>query len=228
MPISPSARRCTPLGWTGCPRRWPGSIVACSTGSAMRWPAPHPSCVTHQGRTSRPIRMAAARSSWCWMASSRTSMATFPPAAISVTRPPRRIRPLRRWVHDLRQALAIRSGGSDAVRIDTGALAFVPALAAGRRGGATVSGPAETVRLERWQPSAEIELAVPGGIEVLVLDGGFSEGGESFEPQSWLRLPRGATAAGQGCGCGPVCTRSGSRRASRYTIQFRWLIPCIR
>ncbi len=50
----------------------------------------------------------------------------------------------------------------------------------------------ETVRLERWAPGAAVELAVPGGIEVLVLDGGFSEGGEKFEAQSWLRLPCGA------------------------------------
>jgi hypothetical protein len=48
------------------------------------------------------------------------------------------------------------------------------------------------VRLERWAPGAEVELPVPGGIEVLLLDGGFSEGGESFEAQSWLRLPCGA------------------------------------
>jgi hypothetical protein len=51
----------------------------------------------------------------------------------------------------------------------------------------------EDVRLERWAPNAHIDLAVPGGIELLVLDGGFNEGGESFVPQSWLRLPRGAT-----------------------------------
>ncbi len=50
-------------------------------------------------------------------------------------------------------------------------------------------------------PSSSV--GVPGGIELLVLDGGFSEGGESFVPQSWLRLPRGATlqatAAATGC-----------------------------
>jgi hypothetical protein len=33
---------------------------------------------------------------------------------------------------------------------------------------------------------------LPGGTEVLVLDGGFDEGGDRFEPQSWLRLPPGA------------------------------------
>jgi len=53
----------------------------------------------------------------------------------------------------------------------------------------------ETVRLERWRPGAEIALPVQGGTEILVLDGVFSEGGESFEPQSWLRLPAGARLA---------------------------------
>jgi len=50
----------------------------------------------------------------------------------------------------------------------------------------------EDVRIEVWAPAAEIVLDVPGGIEVLVLDGGFEEGGETFVPQSWLRLPKGA------------------------------------
>jgi hypothetical protein len=61
----------------------------------------------------------------------------------------------------------------------------------------------ENVRLERWAPNADIVLPAPAGIEVLVLDGGFSEGGEYFEPQSWLRLPAGATLrAGAGAsGC---------------------------
>jgi len=61
----------------------------------------------------------------------------------------------------------------------------------------------EHVRLERWQPDSEISLAVPGGLELLVLSGGFVEGGETFKPQSWLRLPAGgrlrATAAASGC-----------------------------
>ncbi len=51
----------------------------------------------------------------------------------------------------------------------------------------------ENVRLERWSPGAEITLDRPGGLEVLVLDGSFQEGGEGFEEQSWLRLPIGAT-----------------------------------
>ena len=50
----------------------------------------------------------------------------------------------------------------------------------------------EDVRLERWAPGAAVSLAAPGGAEFLVLDGRFEEGGEEFEAQSWLRLPRGA------------------------------------
>jgi anti-sigma factor ChrR (cupin superfamily) len=61
----------------------------------------------------------------------------------------------------------------------------------------------EDVRLERWMPGAAITLNVSGGAELLVLDGGYGEGGESFEPLSWLRLPTGsvlqAKAGAEGC-----------------------------
>ena len=61
----------------------------------------------------------------------------------------------------------------------------------------------EDVRLEHWVSHAQINLDVPGGIEVFVLDGSFVENGETFEPQSWLRLPCGAslnaTAGSKGC-----------------------------
>ena len=61
----------------------------------------------------------------------------------------------------------------------------------------------EEVRLERWAPNSEVVLPLPGGLELLVLSGGFVEGGDSFKPQSWLRLPAGATlrarAAATGC-----------------------------
>src|SRR5262245_42957809 len=50
----------------------------------------------------------------------------------------------------------------------------------------------EDVRLEQWGPEAAVEVAADGGLEVLVLAGSFSEGGETFVPQSWLRLPIGA------------------------------------
>jgi anti-sigma factor ChrR (cupin superfamily) len=49
--------------------------------------------------------------------------------------------------------------------------------------------PHEDVRLERWAPGAAIAIEDHDGIELLVLKGGFREGGENFTPQSWLRLP---------------------------------------
>jgi hypothetical protein len=61
----------------------------------------------------------------------------------------------------------------------------------------------EDVRLEVWEPEAEISLEVPGGIELLVLEGNFCEDGEIFCEISWLRLPSGGTltakAGPQGC-----------------------------
>jgi anti-sigma factor ChrR (cupin superfamily) len=50
----------------------------------------------------------------------------------------------------------------------------------------------ENVRLERYAPGETVELPVPAGMEVLVLEGGFDESGEHFSAQSWLRLPPGS------------------------------------
>jgi hypothetical protein len=90
------------------------------------------------------------------------------------------------------------------VRIDTGTLAYQPATA--RPGVELVPlfcDSREEVRLERWAPGAAITLAVPGGAEVLALEGDFCEGGQRFEAQSWLRLPAGSTlraeAGSEGC-----------------------------
>ena len=80
------------------------------------------------------------------------------------------------------------------VRIDTRKRAFV--ATPGRPGAEIMPlfrDDHEDVRLERWAPRADITLGDPNGIEVIVLDGGFSTGGEVFEPQSWLRLPPGET-----------------------------------
>ena len=79
------------------------------------------------------------------------------------------------------------------VRIDTSKTA--PRGAKGRAGVQVASlfkDTHEDVRLEAWAPNAAIELDPEGGLELLVLAGGFREGGETFAPQSWLRLPIGA------------------------------------
>lgn len=90
------------------------------------------------------------------------------------------------------------------VRIETGKTAFKPAT---DRPGVEVmplfQDEREEVRLERWAPSARIELALPRGAEFLVLSGSFEEGSEAFATQSWLRLPAKATlqakAGAEGC-----------------------------
>jgi len=80
------------------------------------------------------------------------------------------------------------------VRLDTAATTFTSV--AGRTGVeamALFADAHEQVRLERWAPGSIVELFAPGGIELLILDGSFFEGGEAFIVQSWLRLPAGAT-----------------------------------
>ncbi len=49
----------------------------------------------------------------------------------------------------------------------------------------------EEVSLEQWAAGSNVSIEAPDGIEILVINGSFEEGGESFEEQSWLRLPRG-------------------------------------
>ena len=79
------------------------------------------------------------------------------------------------------------------VRLDTNAMAYQPDPArAGVETMALFGDERETVSMERWAPGAEVELTARHGLEALVLEGGFQEGGEAFSPQSWLRLPNGA------------------------------------
>ena len=90
------------------------------------------------------------------------------------------------------------------VRVDTAKIAFVQAA---NRPEVEVlplfHDEREDVRLERWAPGAEVVLGDLGGTELLVLEGGFVESGETFEPQSWLRLPPSegtiAKAGSDGC-----------------------------
>ncbi|MEO0821804.1 MAG: cupin domain-containing protein [Pseudomonadota bacterium] len=53
----------------------------------------------------------------------------------------------------------------------------------------------ETVRLETWAPEAEVAMALPGGAEVLVLEGTAEESGEALRKHSWLRVPAGGRLA---------------------------------
>jgi anti-sigma factor ChrR (cupin superfamily) len=97
------------------------------------------------------------------------------------------------------------------LRIDSGELPFV--LAPDRPGvevAQLFQDECENVRLERWAADAEITLGDPGGVELLVLDGDFVESGETFETQSWLRLPCGkSTLARTGPNGCRIWTKSG-------------------
>ncbi|MDX6751448.1 cupin domain-containing protein [Geminicoccaceae bacterium 1502E] len=90
------------------------------------------------------------------------------------------------------------------VRTETAGSTFEPAT--GRPGVGLVplfEDAAERVRLERWPPGLPVACDLEGGIELLVLEGSFTEGGECFERYSWLRLPPGAPlraeAGADGC-----------------------------
>lgn len=79
------------------------------------------------------------------------------------------------------------------VRINSATLQYEPAAnRAGVEILALFRDSHEDVRLERWAPEMDISLELPGGGEVLVLGGSFVESGESFEKDSWLRLPVGS------------------------------------
>lgn len=49
----------------------------------------------------------------------------------------------------------------------------------------------EDVRVACWAPGAEIALDASGGMEVFVIEGGFSESGDTLGAWDWLRLPVG-------------------------------------
>ena len=76
------------------------------------------------------------------------------------------------------------------VRLDSN---FMQAIAAADYPGASIIplylDQAESVSIHHWQPGAVIDIDLPGGAEVLVLDGEFTEAGEVLRSQSWLRLP---------------------------------------
>jgi len=61
----------------------------------------------------------------------------------------------------------------------------------------------EDVRMERWAPGANVSLTASGGLELLVLEGSFTDGDEKLVLHSWLRLPAGyvlkASTATIGC-----------------------------
>ncbi|MFU7019309.1 cupin domain-containing protein [Pseudomonas aeruginosa] len=58
-------------------------------------------------------------------------------------------------------------------------------------------GAGERVMLEAWQANADVALPNPEGLELLVLSGDFTAGGDRLERWSWLRLPPGESVVAQ-------------------------------
>lgn len=79
------------------------------------------------------------------------------------------------------------------VRIDTTKMAWF-AIGDGGEAQGLFADAHEDVRMERWAAGADIPLKAEGGLELLVTAGGFDESGEAFTRESWLRLPKGASA----------------------------------
>lgn len=74
----------------------------------------------------------------------------------------------------------------------------------------------ETVRLETWAPGTTRAVSAPAGMELFVLAGGFTEGGDRLEPWDWMRLPPGSvTAATAGPEGVRVWVKSGHLREVR-------------
>ena len=82
------------------------------------------------------------------------------------------------------------------VRVDTDKMRYVP-RADGVEEMPLFHDAHEDVVLERWAPGADVALDAAGGLELLVLEGGFTEAGEAFGKGSWLRLPRGSRSTAQ-------------------------------
>ncbi|MEM1383563.1 MAG: cupin domain-containing protein [Pseudomonadota bacterium] len=50
----------------------------------------------------------------------------------------------------------------------------------------------EEVRMEIWEPGAEVAFDAPGGLELFVVEGEVEEAGDRLGAWDWLRLPPGA------------------------------------
>ncbi|RLJ41404.1 ChrR-like anti-ECFsigma factor [Litoreibacter meonggei] len=80
-----------------------------------------------------------------------------------------------------------------AVTVDMNKVDLLPdASRSGARSAVLFRDDREEVRVEAWEADASIELDLPGGAEVLILEGSAVEGGDVLEKHDWLRLPIGA------------------------------------
>ena len=77
----------------------------------------------------------------------------------------------------------------------------------------------ENVRIEVWAPGEALRRDASGGIEMFVLSGGFTQGGEAFGPWDWLRLPPGDDFLGSaGLDGARVWVKSGHLKTVRSAV----------
>lgn len=82
------------------------------------------------------------------------------------------------------------------VRLDTSKMDFTPHPSIPGVGSMPLfKDEREEVSLERWDANTDVVLNAEGGAELLVLEGGFEQDGETFERHSWLRLPKSSQTA---------------------------------
>jgi len=62
----------------------------------------------------------------------------------------------------------------------------------------------EEVRVESWDAGASVGLDLPGGAEILILEGSVDEGGDRLEKHDWIRIPLGASLSAK---AGPMGAR---------------------
>lgn len=89
------------------------------------------------------------------------------------------------WQFDLADRTAVTINMNDQVPVaapDRPGVAILPLFLDAR----------ETVQLETWEPGTAVSMDLPGGAELLVLDGDCLESGEPMRVHSWLRMPVGS------------------------------------
>ncbi len=103
------------------------------------------------------------------------------------------------------------------VRIDTNTRSFADdPLRAGVQVMPLYQDAHETVTLEQWRSDTTLQFAAPDGMEILVLEGSFNEGGDRLVQHSWLRLPAGSdTIARVGDAGARVWIKRGHLRSPR-------------
>ena len=164
--------------WVGSPA--PGSNARCSTGSAARWPAPPPSSVSPPAPPCRPYPRRGREYLVLEGTFQDEKRRLSPQAPTSATRPPRATPPPPPRAP---RSSSSSTSSTPADRTPVTARTDEARLLFGQcRGG--------EVRIRILTPFEELRLDATGGAEILLLDGGITEGGDTLASWDWLAAAR--------------------------------------